>query len=81
MTKQQIEIEQLKFGTTNGTRQPFGMTKIRIYLSKPLLKKIESTTRDDQTKSERICELIIKGMKITKEGDSHVQNEDRAGKC
>lgn len=53
MTKQQAEETQQ-------------LTKIRIRLSRALLKFVESTTKQDQTKSERICELIQKGLEVTR---------------
>jgi hypothetical protein len=61
---EQVTVEQLQFGTPTGTKlHRNGYTKIRIHISKPLLKYVEDTTRQDQTKSERLCELIAKGMR------------------
>jgi hypothetical protein len=37
--------------------------KIKVALSKPILEYVEKTTRQDQTKSQRIEELLEIGLK------------------
>jgi hypothetical protein len=65
--KTKIEIAPLRLGIAKGTKlHRNGYTTLKIYLSKPLLKYIKDTTRPDQTRSDRISELITKGLR----GDS-----------